>query len=239
MLSSKRYIGMMEKIVSIYVDCGISSLPFDCFTVLKFYGFRIFTYSQLRKQNLRLYNIMTAYTQDSLIWGDIIAYNEKAAPNRIRFSLMHEFGHYVFGHEEDGQKEENEADMFAASILAPYILIHKFKCKNANQIHDTFGLSYMASNKALLSYKEWFRNISYSTTRKPTEPEQQLEHIFFPEPNLVPLMEGIVQPAKECYAENDEDELDEHSNFMKFLGRWRRDLGFGIAEDKWLYGNDL
>ena len=87
MLSSKRYIGMMEKIVSIYVDCGISSLPFDCFTVLKFYGFRIFTYSQLRKQNLRLYNIMTAYTQDSLIWGDIIAYNEKAAPNRIRFLL--------------------------------------------------------------------------------------------------------------------------------------------------------
>lgn len=90
-----------------------------------------------------------------------------------------------------------------------------------------------------MSYKEWFRNISYSATRKPTEPEQQLEHIFFPEPNLIPLMEGIVQPVRECNTEICEDELDEHSNFMRFLGRWRRDLGFGIAEDKWLYGNDL
>ena len=152
---------------------------------------------------------------------------------------MHEVGHILLKHVGDTKENDDETNYFASHLLAPRILIHKYKCHDAIQIHDKFGLSYQASNRALMSYKEWFRNISYSTTRKPTEPEQQLEHIFFPEPNLIPLMEGIVQPARECYTENDEDELDERSNFMKLLGRWRGDLGFGIAEDKWLYGNDL
>ena len=159
---------------------------------------------------------------------------DRAHPQRIQFTIAHEFGHIFL-------KTDNEdaCDDFASHFLAPRILIHKYGYQDAEQLHDAFGLSYKASNRALMSYKEWFRNISYSATRKPTEPEQQLEHIFFPEPNLIPLMEGIVQPARECYTENDEDELDERSNFMKFLGRWRGDLGFGIAEDKWLYGNDL
>lgn len=158
---------------------------------------------------------------------------------RQRFTLMHEVGHILLKHVGDTKENDDETNYFASHFLAPRILIHKYKCHDAIQIHDKFGLSYQASNRALMSYKEWFRNISYSATRKPTEPEQQLEHIFFPEPNLIPLMEGIVQPVRECNTEICEDELDEHSNFMRFLGRWRRDLGFGIAEDKWLYGNDL
>lgn len=239
MISSKVYIGMMEKILSVYVDYGITSLPFDCFAILKFYGFRVFSYSHLKEQNNQLYNIAVSYTKDSLIWGDIIAYNERSSSGRIRFSLMHEFGHYVLEHEEENQKEEDEADMFAACILAPYILIHKFGCRDAQQIHNTFGLSYRAANRALLSYKEWFRNISYSTPGKPTEPEQQLEHIFFPEVELVPILQGIVQPAKGCYVDEDYEETDERSDFMKFLSRWHGDRGFGLAENKWLYGNDL
>ena len=51
--------------------------------------------------------------------------------------------------------------------------------------------------------------------------------------------EGNVYGWKINFLHYPEDELDEHSNFMRFLGRWHRDLGFGIAEDKWLYGNDL
>nr|DAV08301.1 MAG TPA: hypothetical protein [Bacteriophage sp.] len=126
--------------------------------------------------------------------------------------------------------------------MAPRILIHKYGYRDAEQLHGAFGLSYKASNKALISYKEWFRNISYSATRKPTEPELQLERIFFPESNLVPLMEGIVQPARGCYTEEDEDsysELNERSDFMRLISRWHGDRGFGLAESKWLYGNDF
>ncbi|WP_148510132.1 ImmA/IrrE family metallo-endopeptidase [Hungatella hathewayi] len=168
---------MMEKILLIYVDCGISSLPLDCYSVLEFYGFRIFTYLQLKKQNLQLYNIAITYTKDSLIWGDIIAYNEKVSLNRIRFSLMHEFGHYVLEHGKESQEEEEEADIFASNILAPRIMIHKYRCDTADQIHEIFGLSYEASNRALMDYRRWYENIA-QTTHKPSEPERQLETLI-------------------------------------------------------------
>lgn len=242
MESQKKHNSLMEQILSVYKKCNIRALPVNCFSVIEKYGFRLYTYAQLKEQNEHLYNLVIAYSKDSITFGDIIIYNEKQAKRRIPFSIMHEFGHYILGHKDETPENEDEADEFASNILAPRILIHKYSCRDAIQIHDTFGLSYQASNRALMSYKKWFRNISCSATSKPTEPEQQLERIFFPESNLVPLMEGIVQPAKGCYSDEDEDdysELNERSDFMKFLSRWRGDRGFGLAENKWLYGNDF
>lgn len=224
-------------ILDVYETCEIKEFPIDCIDVIKKLKIPLYKYSELSaKKEKECYRV----SDDAFKLKGKIYYNDSFPYIcRQRFTLMHEVGHILLKHVGDTKENDDETNYFASHFLAPRILTHKYKCHDAIQIHDKFGLSYQASNRALMSYKEWFRNISYSTTRKPTEPEQQLEHIFFPEPNLVPLMEGIVQPAKECYAENDEDELDEHSNFMNFLGRWRRDLGFGIAEDKWLYGNDL
>ena len=206
MLLSERYFHMMEKILLIYVDCGISSLPLDCYSVLEFYGFRIFTYLQLKKQNLQLYNIAITYTKDSLIWGDIIAYNEKVSLNRIRFSLMHEFGHYVLEHGKESQEEEEEADIFASNILAPRIMIHKYRCETSDRIHDIFGLSYEASNRALMDYREWYENIA-QTTHRPSAPERQLElfmeKVFHANTNSEEIEEeGEYEPTpKEMYAD--------------------------------------
>ena len=55
-------------------------------------------------------------------------------------------------------------------------------------------------------------------------------------------MEGIVQPARGCYTEEDEDgysELNERSDFMRLIIIWHGDRGFGLTESKWLYGNDF
>ncbi len=225
------YQNLYDSILFAYMFFGIDSFPIDCFDLVRKFGFRIVKYADLSNKKKIACRTLS---NDACFLDGTLFYEAQAHPQRIQFTIAHEFGHIFL-------KTDNEdaCDDFASHFLAPRILIHKYGYQDAEQLHDAFGLSYKASNRALMSYKEWFRNISYSATRKPTEPEQQLEHIFFPEPNLIPLMEGIVQPARECYTENDEDELDERSNFMKFLGRWRGDLGFGIAEDKWLYGNDL
>ena len=225
------YQNLYDSILFAYMFFGIDSFPIDCFDLVRKCGFRIVKYADLSNKKKIACRTLS---NDACFLDGTRFYEAQAHPQRIQFTIAHEFGHIFL-------KTDNEdaCDDFASHFLAPRILIHKYGYQDAEQLHDAFGLSYKASNRALMSYKEWFRNISYSATRKPTEPEQQLEHIFFPEPNLIPLMEGIVQPARECYTENDEDELDERSNFMKFLGRWRGDLGFGIAEDKWLYGNDL
>ena len=171
-------------------------------------------------------------SDDACLLEGTLYYEAKAHPQRVQFTIAHEFGH-AFLKTDD----EDRADEFASHALAPRMLVHKYGYRNAEQLHDAFGLSYRASNRALISYKEWFRNISYSITRKPTEPEQQLEHIFFPESNPVSLMEGIVQSARGCYTE--EEELNERSDFMRLIGTWRGDRGFGLTENKWLYGNDL
>ena len=228
---------IFRTILDVYETCEIKEFPIDCIDVIKKLKIPLYKYSELSaKKEKECYRV----SDDAFKLIGKIYYNDSFPYIcRQRFTLMHEVGHILLKHVGDTKENDDETNYFASHFLAPRILIHKYKCHDAIQIHDKFGLSYQASNRALMSYKEWFRNISYSATRKPTEPEQQLEHIFFPEPNLIPLMEGIVQPARECYTENDEDELDERSNFMKFLGRWRGDLGFGIAEDKWLYGNDL
>ena len=225
------YQNLYDSILFAYMFFGIDSFPIDCFDLVRKCGFRIVKYADLSNKKKIACRTLS---NDACFLDGTLFYEAQAHPQRIQFTIAHEFGHIFL-------KTDNEdaCDDFASHFLAPRILIHKYGYQDAEQLHDAFGLSYKASNRALMSYKEWFRNISYSATRKPTEPEQQLEHIFFPEPNLIPLMEGIVHPARECYTENDEDELDERSNFMKFLGRWRGDLGFGIAEDKWLYGNDL
>lgn len=225
------YQSLYECILHAYTFFGIDSFPIDCFELVRKCGFRIIKYADLSKKKKTACRILS---EDACLLEGTLYYEAKAHPQRVQFTIAHELGH-VFLKTDD----EDDCDDFASHFLAPRIMIHKYGYRDAIQIHDKFGLSYQASNRALMSYKEWFRNISYSATGKPTEPEQQLEHIFFPESNLVPLMEGIVQPARECYAENDEDELDERSNFMKFLGRWRGDYGFRLAEDKWLYGNDL
>ena len=228
------YKSLYECILRAYITLGIDTFPIDCFELVKRCGFRVVKYSDLNRRKKIACRMLS---EDACLLEGTLYYEAKAHPRRVQFTIAHEFGH-VFLKTDN----EDKADEFASHFLAPRILIHKYKCHDAIQIHDTFGLSYQASNRALMSYKEWFRSISYGATRKPTEPELQLEHIFFPEPNLIPLMEGIVQPARGCYTEEDEagySELNERSDFMRLISRWHRDRGFGLAENKWLYGNDL
>lgn len=221
---------LYECILHAYITLGINAFPIDCFELVKKCGFKIVKYSEL---STRKKNACQILSEDACLLEGTLFYEASAHPRRIQFTIAHEMGH-VFLKTDD----EDDCDNFASHFLAPRILIHKYGYRNADQIHDAFGLSYRASNRALLSYNKWFRNISYSTDRKPTEPELQLERIFFPKSELVPITAQISKPAG-MSCSNDDDELDECSGFMMFLGRWRGDAGFGLAENKWLYSNDL
>ena len=175
-------------------------------------------------------------SEDACLLDGTLFYEAKAHSRRIQFTIAHEFGH-VFLKTDN----EDKADEFASHFLAPRILIHKYKCHDAIQIHDTFGLSYQASNRALMSYKEWFRNISYSATRKPTEPELELEQIFFPEQEEAPaiMVEKQMKSVKSRRRQRLRRELDERSSFMEYLRNQRENYDFELAERQYLYGNDL
>lgn len=226
-------------ILSTYEICDIRSFPIDCIEVIKRLKIPLFKYSELSaKKERECYRV----SNDAFKLKGKIYYND-AFPYiyRQRFTLMHEVGHILLGHVGDTKENDDEADAFASHFLAPRILIHKYKCHDAIQIHDTFGLSYQASNRALMSYKEWFRNISYSATRKPTEPELELEQIFFPEQEEAPaiMVEKQMKSVKSRRRQRLRRELDERSSFMEYLRNQRENYDFELAERQYLYGNDL
>lgn len=143
-------------VLEVYRTCRIRSFPIDCASILKAYGFTLYTYQDLRSTNSELYAAARQYSDDAFKFRMSIFYNADSVDGRVRFSLMHEFGHHLLGHNEHSVEEEEEADCFASHVLAPRILIHHLlEKKDADSIHEYFRLSYAASNSALLDYKRW------------------------------------------------------------------------------------
>ena len=88
----------------------------------------------------------------------IIFYNQAEAPYRIRFSIMHEFGHFILDHKLNLNKEDSlygvqevEANCFAAQILMPEQLLRvcsqRGKTITDGFIMQSFGVSPEAAEK--------------------------------------------------------------------------------------------
>ncbi|PST29773.1 ImmA/IrrE family metallo-endopeptidase [Enterocloster lavalensis] len=230
-ITQQEYKEILHAVLNIYRDCNVAAFPLDVGSILKHYGFRIYSYSTLRELNEEVFEICCSYTNDSFRWKDIIGYNEKAHSRRIAFSLMHELGHVVLK-----TKSETVCDAFASHILAPRILVHRYKCRNAEQIHDQFGLSYSASNITLSDYKAWYDHICF-TTRKPLPIEQSLEAIFFP-PQAEPKLKKPIRTKKKRLTKR-QREMDERAAFFQELRLiYGEEYVFHMLEEQWLYGNN-
>lgn len=144
-----------EKVLEVYKECDIHSFPIDCLSILKHYGIRTITYKETKEQNPELYKAISNYSKDAFRFRMSVYYNSSNTDGRIRFSLMHELGHFILGHTEECYENEDEADYFASNILAPRVAIETTKCVTSDDIHDVFGMSYAASNRTLTDYKKW------------------------------------------------------------------------------------
>lgn len=90
----------------------------------------------------------------------MIFYNQDDYGPRIKFSILHEFGHYYLGHElkkyENDEKYgclEVEANCFAAQILMPEQVLNELKDRGAvisvEFLVKTFGVSKEAAQKRI------------------------------------------------------------------------------------------
>ena len=93
----------------------------------------------------------------------LIIYNNSLPMNRLRFTLAHEYGHFVMGHTginlnehftyEDFYRrkaEEYEANSFASCLLfALHIRYKYFNCLNTYKTSEIFQISVQASEIAL------------------------------------------------------------------------------------------
>lgn len=146
------HIDLIESVYRVYKECRIKKFPIDCFSILGHFNFRILTYSQLRKIDAELYKLGISLSNDAFsdTQTRIVAYNERLNQYRIRFSLMHELGHFILESEN-----EDEANCFASNVLAPRIIAYRNMLKTSDEIHDYFGISYAAANCVVSEMKRW------------------------------------------------------------------------------------
>lgn len=90
---------------------------------------------------------------------NIIFYNESELKARIRFSMLHEYGHYKLGHNLDTDSAEIysayeiETNYFAAQLLMPEQLIRELQKRgmkiNKCKLIELFGVSEEAAQKRI------------------------------------------------------------------------------------------
>lgn len=95
----------------------------------------------------------------------IIFYNDREVKERVRFSLLHELGHYVLQHDLDTKdlglynKQEIEANCFAAQILMPEQILLEFE-NRGKRITSSFLMSeFRVSNEAAMKRINTMRKI--------------------------------------------------------------------------------
>lgn len=250
------YETINQRIFEVFEKCEIRSFPIDCEGILRQYGFRLCAYEELKNSNPELYCASKTFSDDAFKFRMTVYYNSICNKGRIRFSLMHEFAHYILGHKNKSPEIEDEADYFASCILAPRILIHHLLNKrNAETIHNYFGLSYAASNRALADYKRWLADISSKRIRKPNEPEQKIYELFKteqkvekklhvrkPEASVTStIRDDLSENAKKQILRNQKErrkikrQMAQNEKRVQFLEEIGYDF-FAAAENEWLYG---
>lgn len=164
-----------------YYD-GPLTLPIPIKQIAKHYpNVRVVPYStQMRRRGLS-YQEMLSYTETDDACADyyagrgyVIYYNDvddkKVSSNRYRWNIAHELGHIALNHHIECKesrifrneisksmykKLEDEADMFAAYILVPHIVLQCLEMKEYFEIADICRISSAASIIRSENIKIW------------------------------------------------------------------------------------
>lgn len=197
-----------DKTLEVFIECDIREFPIDCFAILKHYDFRVYSYKEIQATNSRLHEICKKYSNDAFRYENIICYNQKSVECRIRFSLMHELGHYLLGHKGHSREIEDEADYFASCILAPRIAVRKLWYPTADDIHNKFGLSYAASNRVLNDLEKW-------RCRQHYDSEEALRNFLYPPSKIEKPKATRQQEFRKGRHKKEWAEIEERNKFIE------------------------
>lgn len=102
----------------------------------------------------------------------VVFYNDNENEQRVRFSLLHELGHYILNHDKDIQdksiynKQEIEANCFAAQILMPEQILMELQ-RRGKRINQEFLIEYFnVSREAATKRIETMHKLNYEYRTK-------------------------------------------------------------------------
>lgn len=209
---SKAYIVANEILVTSKV---IDKFPFSTTKLIKeFSDLSIHSFSRARSLGINPNDLGSKSALISRKQGKhILFFNDNHLKTRIKFSLLHEFGHFLLGHEftditdEIYNKQEVEANFFAAQILMPKQLIDELRKREViiteRFLIEKFGVSKIASQKRL----EHINKVS--EYRKKNEEVYYDDIILKKYEGFINSIKGKAETFESCY----EKELERQSWF--------------------------
>lgn len=157
-LPSRLYDEIEQKVVSLYQELSISSVPIDPFEIAKRRGYIVKPFSSFCRKSRFLFikkDLDGINYYDPELGTFVICYDESKSFDRIRFTLMHEIGHIDMGHREESELARKMADFYAAYALAPSPLIAVTSCDDYMDVAKKFKVSQMCADICFQRFLNW------------------------------------------------------------------------------------
>lgn len=155
----------------------------------------------------------------------IIFFNQDEPDYRIRFSIIHEFGHYIFGHKMNLDSsnplyhiQELEANCFAAQLLMPEQLLRECVKRGKRISEDFLKSSFDVSPVAAEKRRRTLARTEYEWRSRE---EREFDDIIL---NKFQDKLNAIAPKLHEYSYDFEEEYEkdmERNNWMDSRSRWR------------------
>jgi hypothetical protein len=154
----KAYVRANDTLVT---SSAIATFPFSSKALVEEYNeIRCRSYKRAREHGVDISNFGS---DSSVIFRKenrvVIFYNETKPQPHVKFSILHEFAHYILNHNfsylenEAYNIAEVEANYFAAQVLMPEQLLREFESRgvkiNCEFLQKAFGVSAQAASKRI------------------------------------------------------------------------------------------
>lgn len=149
-LSKEKYYYISHLSRECLIRCGITRLPVSLSDVVKKLNIRTIKYSKLKKLKIKQYvEIVDTEQGFSEKTGEgkyYIFYDDSVMIERQRFTIAHEIGHILLEHfEKDILEREKEANMFAARLLMPMVVLKECDVSNIEELRTLCFVSNQAA----------------------------------------------------------------------------------------------
>lgn len=189
-LTPKRYKEIESAVVEMFEECGLHTVPIDCFAIADKLYYRLKPYSSLPLDEQwdaleKSEDGFSCIEQDPFtkMYAYVIYYNDyEQNLRRVRFTIFHEIGHIYLGHLDDREGKdsetlESEANFFARNAICPLPLMNMTGITDINEVCDTFDVSFISAGYICHAYDKW---ITYGPNYF-LDHELKLIHMFMPE----------------------------------------------------------
>ena len=201
-MNYKSYQKSRDTAWEILIRHGVSALPVDIMSICRAEHIYVFTYRGHERELVGLGLVEHARSTDGfsvrLEGHDLIFYDDRKSPQRQRFTVAHELGHFVNGDvsdrptyrntepSDDDDEKETAANRVACRILSPACVLWRLGLTEPEEIALNCDISITAARwrskrmKELLARDEMFRRTRGRSCFLQSPLERAVFYQFFP-----------------------------------------------------------